>query len=74
MDRDNSSLAADEHSRAEDKLERAEGAIRKALDELKDLSGQLKGRIAGKQERRDFPVDDDAPGDTDEALRDPQGR
>jgi hypothetical protein len=69
MDRENS-----EHSRAEDKLEKAEGAIQKALDELRDLSGQLKKRITGEKEQREFPVDDDAPGDTEEALRDPDER
>ena len=37
MDRENSNRAAEGHSQAENKLEKAEGAIRKALDELKDL-------------------------------------
>jgi hypothetical protein len=49
MDRENSNRAAEGHSQAENKLEKAEGAIRKALDELKDLSGHLKERIARRQ-------------------------
>jgi hypothetical protein len=47
---------------------------RKALDELKDMSGHLKERIAGEKERPEFPVDDDPPGDTEEALRGPEER
>src|SRR5277367_5129816 len=74
MDRENSNRAAEEHSQAENKLEKAEGAIRKALDELKDLSGHLKERIAGEKERPEFPVDDDPPGDTEEAFRPPDLR
>ena len=74
MDRENSNRAAEEHSQAEGKLEKAEGAIRKALHELKDLSSHLKARIAGEKERPEFPVDDDPPGDTEEALREPEGR
>jgi hypothetical protein len=74
MDRENSNRAAEGHSQAENKLEKAEGAIRKALDELKDLSGHLKERIAGDKERPEFPVDDDPPGDTEEALRGPEER
>src|SRR5271170_5361529 len=74
MDPENSNRAAEEHSQAEDKLEKAEGQIRKALDELKDLSGHLKERIAGEKERGEFPVDDDPPGDTEEALRRPKER
>jgi hypothetical protein len=61
-------------SRAEDQLDKAGGAIQKALDELKDLSSRLKGRIVDEKERRNYPVDDDAPGDTEEALRDSQER
>jgi hypothetical protein len=74
MDRENTNRVTEEHSQAENKLEKAEGAIRKALDELKDLSGHLKERIAGKKERPEFPVDDDPPGDTEEALRGPEER
>jgi hypothetical protein len=74
MDRENSNRAAEEHSQAENKLEKAEGAIRKALDELKHLSGHLKERIAGEKERPEFLVDDDPPGDTEEALRGPEER
>ena len=48
-----------------------EDSIRKALNDLKELSGDLKHRTADEK-KREFPIDDDAPGDTDEALRDPQ--
>ena len=74
MDREDSNRAAEAHSQAEGKLEKAEGAIRKALHELKDLSSHLKARIAGERERPEFPVDDDPPGDTEEALREPERR
>lgn len=69
MDSENSNRAAEEHSHAEDKLEKAEGAIREALRELKDLSGRLNARSDGKQEGREFPGDDDPPGDNEEASR-----
>ena len=74
MDRENSNRAAEEHSQAEGKLEKLEGAIRKALRELKDLSAGLKAQIAGAKERPEFPVNEDPPGDTEEALREPEGR
>jgi dihydroxyacetone kinase len=74
MDRENSDRAAEQHAEAEHKLDKVEGSIRKALNDLKELSGDLKHRIVGEKERREFPIDDDAPGDTEEALRDPQQR
>jgi hypothetical protein len=74
MDRENSNRAAEQHAEAEHELDKVEGSIRKAVNDLKELSGNLKHQIAGEQERRDFPIDDDAPGDTEEALRDPQER
>jgi len=73
MDRENSNRAAEQHAEAEHKLDKVEGSIRKALNDLKELSGDLKHRTAGEK-MLEFPIDDDAPGDTDEALRDPQGR
>ena len=72
MDRENSNRAAEQHAEAEHKLDKVEGSIRKALNELKEVSGDLKDRIAGERERREFPIDDDAPGDTEEALRSPE--
>jgi hypothetical protein len=78
MDRENSNRAAEQHAEAEHKLDKVEGSIRKALNDLKELSGELSGdlkhRIVGEREPRKFPIDDDAPGDTEEALRDPQQR
>jgi len=64
---DSEKREAAEHAKAEDKLDKAEGAIRKALDEIKGLSEHLRERTAGEKERRGFPVDDDPPGDMDEA-------
>jgi len=74
MDREKSNRAADQHEEAEHKLDKVEGSIRKALDDLKDLSGDLKDRIAREKQRREFPIDDDPPGDTEEALRGPEER
>jgi hypothetical protein len=74
MDRENSNRTAEQHAEAEHKLDKVEGSIRKALNDLKELSGDLKHRIAGEKEQREFPVDDDAPGDTEEALRGPDER
>jgi hypothetical protein len=69
MDQEHLNDAKDEHLRAEGLLDKAEGAIRKALDELTGVSRHLKERIAGEKKPHDFPVDDDPPGDTEDAIR-----
>ncbi len=66
MDKEHSEGAADAHIQAEKKLDMAESAVRKALDQLKDVSRDLKHRIVGEDEHREYPVDDDAPGDIEE--------
>jgi uncharacterized protein YjbJ (UPF0337 family) len=74
MDSEKSNRATEQHAEAEHKLDKVEGSIRKALNDLKELSGDLKHRTGDEKERREFAVDDDAPGDTEDALRGPDER
>jgi hypothetical protein len=66
---DNEHGGVDEHVRAEGKLDKAEGAIRKALDDLKDVSRHLKERIVGEKKRHELPADDTDATDVTDVAR-----
>jgi len=69
MDKENLGGAIDEHSQAEGELDRIEGTIQQALHDLEDVSRHMKEKIADEKDRREFPVDDDPPGDVEDQPR-----